>query len=201
MFYVYEWFIIDTDEVIYVGKGSKDRYKVRKHNLMFNEFLKRFNCDSRIVKYYETEAEAFDAETNRIADMKAIGQCVCNINTGGKGGLSEVWTPEKRKHYSENNVMKSAEQRSRMSINNPMKRPEVAEKVARLKRKPVKVDGLYFKSVVDAALYIGTCETYVTECIREKNGFCKGHRCEYVNQQPSQTNTDKSSLEGSTTNG
>lgn len=29
----------------------------------------------------------------------------------------------------------------------------------------------------------------------------QGHTCEYANQQPSDTNSDKSSIEGSTTNG
>ena len=201
MFYVYEWFIIQTGEVIYVGKGCKNRYKVRKHNYMFDEFVKRFDCDSRIVKEFETEDKAFEGELERIAELKAIGQCVCNINTGGKGGLSEHWTAEKRKKYSENNVMKSQEQRTRMSINNPMKNPVVAEKVAKTKRKPVLVDGKYFDSVTSAAEYIGTWDVYLSKCLKDKNGMCKGHKCEYGNQQPSHTKSDNSSVEGSTTNG
>lgn len=36
MFYVYEWFIKETNEVIYVGKGKGKRYKVRKHNRLFD---------------------------------------------------------------------------------------------------------------------------------------------------------------------
>lgn len=200
MFYVYEWFIKDTGEVIYVGKGSKNRYKVRKHNLMFNEFIKRFDCDSRIVKYCEDEQSAFQEESDRIAELKAIGQCVCNINTGGKGGLSETWTPEKMRKYSENNVMKSQEQRDRMSKQNPMKNPEVAMKVGKRHKKAVVVDGKYFDSVTSAAEYIGTWDVYLSKCIRYKKGLCKGHRCEYANRQPSRGNTDNSTAEGSTTN-
>lgn len=201
MFYVYEWFIKDTNEVIYVGKGSNNRYKVRKHNLMFNEFLKRFNCDSRIVKYYDDEESAFQGESDRIAELKAIGQCVCNINTGGRGGLSETWTPERRRKHSKNNIMKSQEQRDRMSKQNPMKNPEVAMRVGKKHRKAVIVDGHYFDSVTSAAEYIGTWDVYLTKCIRDKNGLCKGHKCEYANQQPSRENTDNSITEGSTTNG
>ena len=201
MFYIYEWYIENTNEVIYVGKGSKNRFKVCKHNYMFNEFLKRFKCKSRIVKYYETEQLAFEAEAQRISELKAIGQCVCNINTGGKGGLSEHWTPEKRRKYSENNVMKSQEQRKRMSKNNPMKNPEIAEKVAKKTRKPVLVDGKYFNSVTSAAQYIGTWDLYLTKCLKNKSGLCKGHKCEYANQQPSQENINNSILKGSTTNG
>ncbi len=200
MFYVYEWFIKDTNEVIYVGKGSKNRYKVRKHNLMFNEFLKRFDCDSRIVKYYNDEQSAFQGESDRIAELKAIGQCVCNINSGGNGGLSESWTPEKRRKYSENNVMKSKEQRERMSKQNPMKDPEIAMRVGKKHRKAVIVDEKYFDSVTSAAEYIGTWDVYLTRCIKNKNGLCKGHKCKYANQQPSQENVDNSTLKGSTTN-
>lgn len=32
MYYVYEWFVIETDEIFYVGKGTGRRFKVRKHN-------------------------------------------------------------------------------------------------------------------------------------------------------------------------
>lgn len=54
MFYVYEWFIIDTNEIFYVGKGCKDRYKdTRSRNKMFNEFYKRFNCNTRIIKTFK----------------------------------------------------------------------------------------------------------------------------------------------------
>ena len=52
MFYVYEWFIKETNEVIYVGKGCGRRYKVTKHNKFFNDMIKRFDCDSRIIKEF-----------------------------------------------------------------------------------------------------------------------------------------------------
>jgi hypothetical protein len=55
MYYVYEWYIIGTNEVIYVGKGTRLRYKVKKHNKLFNEMIRRFPCESRIVKEFENE--------------------------------------------------------------------------------------------------------------------------------------------------
>ena len=200
MFYVYEWYIKDTNEIIYVGKGSKNRYKVKKHNKMFNEFISRYECDSRIVKTFEKEEDAFHYEYTHVAELKSIGQCVCNIYNGGFGGETKSWTPEKRHKYSEYNVMKSKKQRERMSNYNPMKNKETAKRVGIKHRKAVIVDGKYFDSVKSAADYIGTWDIYVTKCIRDKQGMCKGHKCEYANQQPSQTNTDNSSLEGSTTN-
>lgn len=200
MFYVYEWYIKDTNEIIYVGKGSKNRYKVTKHNTLFNEFISRYECDSRIVKTFEKEEDAFHYEYVRVAELKSIGQCVCNIYNGGFGGETKSWTPEKRHKYAETNVMKSQKQRERMSKYNPMKSKDVAERVGKKHRKAVLVDGEYFDSVKSASEYIGTWDIYLTECLKHKNGICKGHKCEYANQQPSQTKSGNSSLVGSTTN-
>lgn len=130
MFYVYEWYIVETGEIIYVGKGIRNRYKCRKHNKIFAEFLKRYNCESRIVKYFEKEEDAFLYEAEHMAELKERGYCVCNIQKGGFGGDNKSWTDEKRKAYSEHNVMKSDSQRKRMSENNPMKDKANAKKVA-----------------------------------------------------------------------
>ena len=130
MFYVYEWYIVDTGEVIYVGKGFRNRYKCRKHNRIFAEFLKRYNCESRIVKYFEKEEDAFLYEAEHMAELKEKGLCVCNIQKGGYGGENKSWTEEKRREYSEHNIMKSDMQRKRMSENNPMKNKDTAQKVA-----------------------------------------------------------------------
>ena len=129
MFYVYEWFIKENDEVIYVGKGCRRRYKVTKHNKFFNDMIKRFDCDSRIIKEFDNEKDAFSYEYERITELKAKGQCVCNIYEGGCGGTTDWWTEDKKQWYSEHNVMKNEAQRKRMSENNPMKNKSVALKV------------------------------------------------------------------------
>lgn len=149
MFYVYEWYIIDTGEVIYVGKGVRNRYKVRKHNKMFNEMIKRFKCDSRIIKEFELEKDAFAYEFERVNELREIGQCVCNIYDGGSGGTTEWWTDEQKVKYSEKNVMKSKEQRERMSKNNPMKNPEIAEKTNAKKRVVVIIGDVEYPSIAD----------------------------------------------------
>ena len=151
MFYVYEWFIKETNEVIYVGKGTGLRYRVRKHNKSFNEFLRRFNCDSRIVKEFDNEEEAFAFEFDRIRYLRSIGQCVCNIRDGGFGGSTDWWTEELREAYSKNNVMKSSAQRKRMQDNNPMKDKDVAEKTNAKKRIAVIINDTEYPSVKSAA--------------------------------------------------
>ena len=45
MYYVYEFFIVETGEIIYVGKGTGLRYKMRsQRSKMMKELLK--NADS-----------------------------------------------------------------------------------------------------------------------------------------------------------
>lgn len=199
MFYVYEWYIKDTNEIIYVGKGCRNRYKVRKHNAFFNDMIKHYDCDSRIVKTFDDEQQAFAYEYDRVKELKSIGQCRCNIYDGGCGGTTSWWTDEMKEKYSANNVMHSQKQRKRMSENNPMKNPITAEKVNSQKRIAVIIDGIKYRSIKEGANAIGVCETGLGYALKDGRK-CKGHECKYDNQQPNHENTDKSIVGGSTTN-
>lgn len=215
MYYVYEWFIIETDEIIYVGKGTGKRYTVKKHNRFFNDMIKRYQCDSRIIKFFDNEADAFDYEFQRINELIQLGQCVCNIYQGGTGGTTSWWNDELRMKYSDRNVMKSTEQRKRMSEHNPMKDKNVAKKVARKKSRPVIIGDIEYPSVKVAHEQTGHCvDTIRKWCIdginpngeicRYKDGIIKYHKPRnnlHGNQQPSRRNVDESTPEGSTTNG
>lgn len=148
MYYVYEFYNVDTNEVLYAGKGTNNRYKVRYgRNDLLTKAFEQYNCDSRIIKYFETEKEAFKYEYEYIKEMKEKGQCKCNIYSGGAGGSSEYWTEELRHEYSVNNIMKRPEQRQRMSENNPMKNKEIAEKVNSQKRRPVIINDIRYESI------------------------------------------------------
>ena len=182
MYYVYEWFLLDTDEVIYVGKGTGNRYKVRKHNKFFNDFLKRFACDSRIVKEFENEADAFNYEYERINELKAKEQCVCNIREGGFGGTTEWWTDDLRERYSEYNVMKSERQRKRMSEQNPMKNHEIAQKTNAQKKRAVIIGNATYPSVKEAHEKIGVAtDTIILWCKKGINN--QGEQCRYADSE------------------
>lgn len=182
MYYVYEWFIVATDEVIYVGKGTGRRYRVRKHNRFFDDMLKRYECDSRIVKEFESEEDAFAFEFERVNELRNIGQCVCNIYNGGFGGTRECWTDEMRERYSERNVMKSRRQRARMSKDNPMKDKAVAERVNASKRVPVIIGNRRFESIKAACDEYGvTSSTINGWCINGKTSA--GEPCRYEGER------------------
>lgn len=260
-YYVYKWFNKETKQIFYIGKGCKNRYKqITKRNKLFKEYYSKHSCDVEIIKYFDNEEDAFRFEKQIILELKIKKQCFCNLDNGGNGGCNFVWTPEMRKYKSQYNPMKNQYQKERMSKNNPMKNPEIVNKVRNklckkivlgnkiydsakqisdeyninssgiqywLKRgygrnqescyyygqnpkpfiiknhettnKPVYIDGIYFKNVKSGAEYIGVWSESLIRAIKNKKR-CKGHVCEYVNQHPSQEKTDKSILEGSTTN-
>ena len=161
MYYVYEWYVKETNEVIYVGKGTRNRYKVKKHNRFFDDFIKRYECDSRIIKEFETEQEAFEYEYETVEKYKKIGQCVCNIYKGGTGGTTQWWNENLRKQYSENNVMKSQKQRERMSKENPMKNKEISKRVHDMAKRKIHIGNKTYDGIVDAAREYGVYDTAI----------------------------------------
>lgn len=182
MFYVYEWFIVETNEIIYVGKGCRSRYKVRKHNKFFNDMVNRYECESRIVKYFDNEQDAFSYEYQRVNELREKGQCVCNIYNGGSGGECSWWTDELKQKYSENNVMKSEHQRERMRTKNPMSNPLIAEKTNGQKRRKVTIGETTYKSIKEAKELLGVSySNIITWCKRGINP--KGEKCTIEKQK------------------
>lgn len=184
MFYVYEWYVVESGDIFYVGKGTKRRYKCRNRNRLFNEMLATHECDVRIVAYFENEEDAYKYEFDRIQELRAIGQCSCNISDGGTGGSPSLWSDEMRQMFSEHNVMKDEgqrermrsanpmqreDQRKRMSEHNPMKDHMVAEKTNSQKRRPVSIGDKNFDSVHDAMKAFGVSrDTIMGWCQRGK---------------------------------
>lgn len=86
-FYVYEWFIVDTLEVFYVGKGKGlRRFETKHRNKYFKNIFSKYNCDVRIHEMGLTEREAWGIERERIAELKFLGKARANFHEGGQGG-------------------------------------------------------------------------------------------------------------------
>ena len=208
MFYIYEWYIKDTGEIIYVGKGSKKRYLSKQHNNTFKEFIKRFNCESRIIEYFEDEQIAYEKEFERINELKEIGQCVCNKRIGGNGGGASKktkmtrWTKAEREKYSKNNVMKSQNQRERMKKNNPMKNKDIALKSGKKHKRPIIINEKEYEGIIDVMreykVYDNAIRYWIKRGYTNKNETIK---FKYDNQQPSTMKFNNiCNSEGSTTN-
>lgn len=85
-FYVYEWFKVDTLEVFYVGKGTGNRrFELHNRNEYFKNIYNKYDCAVRLVYQSLTNEESCQLEIERIAEMKSIGQAMCNFTNGGTG--------------------------------------------------------------------------------------------------------------------
>ena len=183
MFYVYAWYNKDTKEIFYVGKGCGDRYKqVRNRNKLFIKYYKSHNCGVKIIKYFESEQDAFEYEHKHIVRLKKKGQCSCNLDNGGVGGVNFIWTDEMRKYKSENNPMKEPQQRKRMSRNNPMKDNDVSQRVGETKKRKVVINGRIYPGLVDASENFGVTTKAIADwCKRGYDTW--GNPCRYYNEQ------------------
>lgn len=62
-FYVYVWWNDDKEEIFYVGKGTKNRYKDKcERNKWFTNIIKKHNCHPEIIISGLTSKEALEYE-------------------------------------------------------------------------------------------------------------------------------------------
>lgn len=189
MFYVYEWFITDTDEIFYVGKGTKNRYRQLYHrNKLFRLYLDKFNCDVRIIKYFNNEEDAFAFEHKRILELKRYNQAKCNLDYGGIGGCKFIWTDEMREYKSIYNPMKSDAQRERMKLHNPMQNKDIAKRVGEKHRRAVIIDGEIFETSSMAAAKYNVSPVTITEWCR-RGVTSSGKKCQYLDGKPVKSQT------------
>ena len=179
MFYIYEWFNIKTNEVFYVGKGVYNRYKVKKRNKFFNEYIKNNECNVRIIEYYEDELMCFKREEELIEQYKKIGQCQCNCVFGGCGGVKTYWTKEMKEKMSRENPMKSEKQRQRMSKYNPMKNSEISMKVGKKHWKPFYIGNTRFNNLQEASKYYNKDKTTISYWLK-KGISSSGEKCYHI---------------------
>lgn len=182
MFYVYKWYIKETGEIFYIGKGCNNRYRqISGRNQLFLEYYHNNNCESEIIEYFEKEEEAFAKEHELLLYYHSIGQAKASLDNGGKGGCHFIWTPEMREYKSKYNPMKDEKQRKRMSESNPMKNPETAEKVNSQKRRAVVINNIRYDGVILAAEAVGVSPT--TVCDWCKKGYTSdGKICRYEDE-------------------
>lgn len=138
-YYVYIWFIKDTNEVFYVGKGRGRRYKqISGRNKFFTDMYGSHNCD--VKKIYEnlTESEAFQKEQETIKWYRENTNFrLTNQTDGGEG--SSGWVPPEEFKEKQSKIHKAQWQddefRDKMMAiradeNGPYKSQEFREKIS-----------------------------------------------------------------------
>lgn len=96
MFYVYEYYKVENDEVFYIGKGTGRRIReLRNRNEYFKAIYNKYECAVRIVKNNLSNEEACKLERQLIAKSWKKGEAYCNLAEGGQGFSSGLLNPSK----------------------------------------------------------------------------------------------------------
>lgn len=106
-YYIYEYYIIDSGEVFYVGKGKNKRFKnLYSRNKFFKDMYYSHNCDVRKVKIGLTEEEAFKEEIKLIKFYrdKFPQYRLTNQTDGGEG--TSGWKPSIEFRRKQSNIHK-----------------------------------------------------------------------------------------------
>ena len=111
MFYVYEHTRPDTNQVFYVGKGSKNRAynKFRNNPFWKNVVNKAGGFEVKFVVANLDEELALLVEQERIDQLKKLGIKLTNLTDGGGGAAGLKHTDKAKKGMSENCCMKRPE--------------------------------------------------------------------------------------------
>ena len=106
-FYVYEWYVVDTNEVFYVGKGCGNRLnRISCRNKFFQDIYKSHKSKARKIYENLTEKEAFEKEIETIKYYKEnTNYRLTNQTNGGEGTAG--WVPSKEFCDKQSSIHKS----------------------------------------------------------------------------------------------
>lgn len=97
-FYVYEWYIVETGEIFYVGKGSGNRVtSLKDRNNYFKNIRAKHECNYRIVQRFDNEEDAYDFELEYGKQLKERGQARACYVLGNYGKMIDETVLEKMK--------------------------------------------------------------------------------------------------------
>lgn len=98
MWYVYVDFIVTGDSagnVIYVGKGTKDRINLNERNDKFNHVSRVYGTYRQVIMSTRFERYAYEIESEKIKEFHTFiddpeaTRYACNFDTGGVGGTQQ----------------------------------------------------------------------------------------------------------------
>jgi hypothetical protein len=120
-FYVYQHRKADTNEIFYVGKGTKKRlHKETGRNAFWHSIVNKHGFKAEIIFDGLAEELAFLAEEEVIDRYKRLGIKLCNLSNGGIGGKGCVRDDTFKQKLREKNAGKTLtyEHRQKISSSN-----------------------------------------------------------------------------------
>lgn len=201
-FYVYEWFIKDTNEIFYVGKGCNNRVtSMKDRNEYFKNIRKKYDCDYRIIKYFDNENEAYDFELKRGIELKDIGQArACYVFGNFKKYISDEiknkmkptqfkknfkpWNYGKKNCYSKELLEKMRNAKLGIKQSEETKQKRSKSLMQKIIAKDIHTNKIIkeFNSINDGAKYFNINASCISKQISGINKTCVGYKWEKVKQ-------------------
>lgn len=144
VYYVYEWFIKENNEVFYIGKGKGERYQEEKRNVFFNKIINNFECDTRIIEDGLTEHEALILEEDLIQKRHNEGYVLTNMKVVN---MPSVFGDPNLQYMKPPNIYPSLVEKHYLNI----------------QEKPfdkIKIDNLKYTHFIKHVVHIGTEKLY-----------------------------------------
>lgn len=203
-FYVYEWFIVDTNHIFHAGKGQGNRYlELKGRNKYFLKIAKKYNVASRIYKDNLTEDEAWAIEKSRIKELQAVGQCETNLHEGGCGGDTITRMPESEYIAFCTKVGQKTLERNNnpnyyaywlQSVTDAMQRPEVRQKISERTKEsmsnPEVYELMWDKGKASPVLFVNNSEYKLFKTVTDFRNYLNyeydlgGRWCQQLMKQP-----------------
>jgi len=172
-FYVYVWWNDDKEEIFYVGKGTKDRYKNKyERNRWFNNIIKAHNCHPEIIISDLTSDEALKAEAEVEQILRKNG--VPLVNATPCGGQPPTASGEENPnygHYWTNEQKAEASRRFRENGSHAGSRNGRATKTVIVELNKT------FDTISECAEFLHTSTENINASIK-RGGKCKGYHIE-----------------------
>jgi hypothetical protein len=93
-YYTYAHYTADTKELFYIGKGTAKRaYSEHSRNVYWRRKVAKHGFTVVVLAFWKTEDEAYSHEKTLLNTFKSLGYKLCNIASGGKGGMSGLPNP------------------------------------------------------------------------------------------------------------
>lgn len=88
-YYIYGHYTADTDELFYIGKGTKKRAWSTKRTRKWKNKVKKHGLVVKLLHEHLTEEDALAKEVELIAEARSHGINLVNVLPGGDGFTSE----------------------------------------------------------------------------------------------------------------
>lgn len=133
MFYTYAHVRADTNEIFYIGKGTKRRaYDRTDRNDAWKDVVAKTEHKVQILAHWNSESDAFEHERFLIGCFRDLGAPLVNMLAGGSGWSGYERTEDTKLFMSVSATKRWQDQdaRSRLSsaVKIAMQRPEIREK-------------------------------------------------------------------------